>query len=417
MKREYSCEIVHASTKKSKSKYKGGFKNGKNTSEYNHDYYMKNKDKWKKDKKVTGSSDNKSILSGLTWVKRTAAKLAVKLVSSLMPKKEKKQLFKANKEDLNSAENGRKWANNFMKHNKKAHEMLENYETNKEFGAEDGPASSLKPKRNDGTKYKYKYRITLPNGKYRYFYSDVEYIEFLSNVSTHEADTIENDALAVNPKYDPNDNDYGYEYNCGYCSTAYELRRRGYDVEAISDIDGELPDDLSKFFVPNAENDAKYKNYEISKKAMDRGYITPKEEAQNFCDKLKENGEGSRGMIAVYWDPKYGGGGHSMAWEVENGKVKIVDSQSGTVISEEQFTSNMSQFIIWNYYQYPGGGPIYMRTDNLDINPAILNPHKAGLSTDSDKAFIDKKSNSPTDEDMNFTDLKNYEWTIERNDK
>lgn len=31
------------------SKYKGGFtKDGKNTSAYNHDYYMKNKDKWKK---------------------------------------------------------------------------------------------------------------------------------------------------------------------------------------------------------------------------------------------------------------------------------------------------------------------------------------------------------------------------------
>lgn len=31
----------------SKSKYKGGFVNGKNTSAYNHDYYMKNKEKWK----------------------------------------------------------------------------------------------------------------------------------------------------------------------------------------------------------------------------------------------------------------------------------------------------------------------------------------------------------------------------------
>ena len=30
----------------SKSKYKGGFINGKNSSEYNHDYYIKNKQKW-----------------------------------------------------------------------------------------------------------------------------------------------------------------------------------------------------------------------------------------------------------------------------------------------------------------------------------------------------------------------------------
>jgi hypothetical protein len=39
--------IRHADGKKSKSKYQGGFKNGKNTSAYNHDYYIHNKEKWK----------------------------------------------------------------------------------------------------------------------------------------------------------------------------------------------------------------------------------------------------------------------------------------------------------------------------------------------------------------------------------
>lgn len=37
------------------SKYKGGFtKDGKNTSAYNHDYYMKNKEKWKDNDKNDG---------------------------------------------------------------------------------------------------------------------------------------------------------------------------------------------------------------------------------------------------------------------------------------------------------------------------------------------------------------------------
>ena len=40
--------IRHADGKKSKSKYQGGFKNGKNTSAYNHDYYIHNKEKWNK---------------------------------------------------------------------------------------------------------------------------------------------------------------------------------------------------------------------------------------------------------------------------------------------------------------------------------------------------------------------------------
>ena len=38
--------LQHAAIRKSRSKYKGGFINGKNTSEYNHDYYIHNRDKW-----------------------------------------------------------------------------------------------------------------------------------------------------------------------------------------------------------------------------------------------------------------------------------------------------------------------------------------------------------------------------------
>lgn len=41
----YGGYLMHSG--KSKSKYKGGFVNGKNTSAYNHDYYMRNKEKWK----------------------------------------------------------------------------------------------------------------------------------------------------------------------------------------------------------------------------------------------------------------------------------------------------------------------------------------------------------------------------------
>lgn len=54
MKNDWWNYLQHASvagsdgvsTTKSRSKYKGGFVNGKNTSEYNHDYYIHNKDKW-----------------------------------------------------------------------------------------------------------------------------------------------------------------------------------------------------------------------------------------------------------------------------------------------------------------------------------------------------------------------------------
>ena len=49
----YNLVLAHSSDGGSKSKYSGGFKtvNGRknNTSEYNHDYYQKNKHKWRKD--------------------------------------------------------------------------------------------------------------------------------------------------------------------------------------------------------------------------------------------------------------------------------------------------------------------------------------------------------------------------------
>ena len=46
MKNDWLNYIKHSSYGVSRSKYKGGFVNGKNTSAYNHDYYIHNKDKW-----------------------------------------------------------------------------------------------------------------------------------------------------------------------------------------------------------------------------------------------------------------------------------------------------------------------------------------------------------------------------------
>lgn len=50
MRNDWFSYIRHAAVAApmghSRSKYKGGFVNGKNTSEYNHDYYIHNKEKW-----------------------------------------------------------------------------------------------------------------------------------------------------------------------------------------------------------------------------------------------------------------------------------------------------------------------------------------------------------------------------------
>ena len=58
--------ICH-SDKESKSKYKGGFIKGKNTSEYNHDYYIHNKEKWKEE----GNKFFQKVSDTFTRVKRS----------------------------------------------------------------------------------------------------------------------------------------------------------------------------------------------------------------------------------------------------------------------------------------------------------------------------------------------------------
>lgn len=145
----------------------------------------------------------------------------------------------------------------------------------------------------------------------------------------------EDDVKSVNPGFtNLSDNT---KNNCMLCTTAYDLRRRGYDVTADTISQGIMSTDVKRYY-PDAEV----------------RYITDATTTRELNDKTRDalisQGEGARGNLVINWQ---GGGAHSMAYEVHNGDVKIYDAQSGKTHDT------------WDMIQH-GQDVIYARLDNVE---------------------------------------------------
>lgn len=133
--------------------------------------------------------------------------------------------------------------------------------------------------------------------------------------------------------------------NCMTCTTALDLRRRGYDVRSGSVDHGFLPSDLKKW----------YKNCEIKTGT-----------SKDILNQLKSEPEGSYGNLMVTWA---GGGGHSMFYRIEKGKVAIYDAQVANKISNVNngFTSQLKF-----YFDGRENNTCYARLDNIEPNIEYL---------------------------------------------
>lgn len=198
--------------------------------------------------------------------------------------------------------------------------------------------------------------------------------------------------------------------NCTYCSTAYELRRRGYNVEAAN-----LPSNITAMNVSKIY-DVKDSSLKVTSKKVHsddpiveggaystthygtvtnrsmnsdgswtyevQGYtlenhdkniksLTPIFDVDNghadsvavekaIEKQMSDFPDGSRGMFNVYWRE---GGGHSMVWEKgEDGKIEIIDNQLGTKIPMDIILSEVDP-----------AAPIQMiRTDELKMKRGIM---------------------------------------------
>lgn len=157
--------------------------------------------------------------------------------------------------------------------------------------------------------------------------------------------SIQQDLAAVNPKYGMGD---GYNLNCGNCVAAYELRRRGIDVEA-----------QPRKWMPDDEWADMFEGF-LRQKPTSKTTAKIVEELEL---KILSWGEGARGTIfgVIIGSRKKG---HFFSVEVSGGKVMFVDSQNNNADVRLYFDGLMPSSII------------YGRLDNLNPNVSIINAVK-----------------------------------------
>lgn len=178
------------------------------------------------------------------------------------------------------------------------------------------------------------------NGKWHYWREDKNHDEGMLHSLKRKTGimTPNEDMAACNPKYSKGG---VYKNNCISCALAYDLRRRGYDVEAASidttsAVNGSLPVQLGFY------KGERLKMFEVPN--------DPDVAVKQFTKNLLGYGDGSRGMLRIRWK---NGDGHAAVWEVDGSSVVIRDPQNNTLVDLSDYIRQAKTFY-------------YFRTDNLD---------------------------------------------------
>ena len=168
-----------------------------------------------------------------------------------------------------------------------------------------------------------------------------------------EPTTKDEDQGAINPMYDGMT--YEWSNNCSYCTMAYDLRQRGYDVVA-NPADPEdlvyIPDIISWYDGAEPKDVASL----AEESGIPLEELTQYHAAQLLEEDLLKEGEGARGHFIVDWS---NGGAHDVIWEVENGEVWLRDCQSNEKLKPLYYIQYASYFT-------------YFRTDNIMPNEKCL---------------------------------------------
>lgn len=162
--------------------------------------------------------------------------------------------------------------------------------------------------------------------------------------------------VPVNPKYGAP----GTKMNCRRATMAYEMRRRGLDVEATKSI---LASGQDLQGLKSAVEIKKAKSRWGEKavlSAPELANLSHVQRSSAIFNHLDQHPEGARGELAVGW--KWGGG-HSMAWEKVNGKPIIFDAQSKHTFRDAEAFTNKARGV------HEAG---YTRTDNAKLNEDFL---------------------------------------------
>lgn len=190
-------------------------------------------------------------------------------------------------------------------------------------------------------------------------------------------DVFEHVVKQVNPGYGAP----GTATNCRRATFAYEMRRRGYDVAATRTTtgSGQTAYGLYDALTPgsNITKSGKHMTIVSQVKAMvdtdvnnsitemtnvlpgggKKRLGTP---VEGIFGELSKQPDGSRGELGVMWDNL---SGHSLAYEIFNGKAVVFDTQMGKQITEDNFHDIYPQKVT---------RAAFTRLDNLDLNEDFL---------------------------------------------
>ena len=198
----------------------------------------------------------------------------------------------------------------------------------------------------------------------------------LNVIDRNNVGTTKDETAKINPDYDPKNPETSQ--NCGFCSVAWILRKKGFDVEAKHDMVGDWNDteddsfgvydyQLEQMFVDplkdakiepsgpldwlgigkkklntmynktfKIEDSENFKNLVLNLAAPAYTNIggvlfeeyggRSQEKLEKYAEEiiLKKSKNNNYGMLSVGW--KYGGG-HALNYQVENGKVMVYDGQ------------------------------------------------------------------------------------------
>lgn len=176
--------------------------------------------------------------------------------------------------------------------------------------------------------------------------------------------TDKDDIKRINPGFaqSPYLSDKKTTNNCAYCTAAFELRKRGYDVRAKKAESGdgltELEvDALWKLKTPKKQFTVSEPSAFAKTKRLDRVKTY-----QDTIDWVKKQPD-QRGNLAVHW----GFAGHSMAYEIKGGKLTILDGQTGKIHSNgEKYLKELFGTSIFS--ELPASDCSFRRTDNATPN-------------------------------------------------
>lgn len=181
---------------------------------------------------------------------------------------------------------------------------------------------------------------------------------------------------------------YGYLNNCANCSLAYDLRRRGYDVDAPWNEEGTSDITVADWYKLDPNKDIDWWDSGRYDRNNQPFYPFDQEHSDAIINDIKEKyPEGSYGHMMLVWE--YGQGGHDCVWSVENGEVIIRECQTGQIVDPDEYLSKSCQ-------------AAYFRADDKEL---------------TDKAYKLAESNITNAYGQDVSDSKIYQYKKNKKEK